>query len=178
MNPPSRLLIGLAAAALLAGNPATGQEKKETAPKPPHPHPGCHIWAGLYAGIPEGAAAGSAGEAKKPADAERHERLLKKLAKAFARSRFSLIGETAQSVQDEYETWVVPSEEFFLKIDCQGPVPGDVEKGVLLHLQLWQKEHVILKTDAILRRKPLFIAGPKWRDGNLILVIESGEPAP
>ncbi|MCB1078127.1 MAG: hypothetical protein KDM64_09905, partial [Verrucomicrobiae bacterium] len=73
----------------------------------------------------------------------------------------------------EYECWIVPSKQLFLKLDSLGL--HEDKTGVHLHLQLWQEKHVILKTDAILRRDPVFIAGPNWGDGRLILVLKLGK---
>ena len=65
---------------------------------------------------------------------------------------------------------MVPSKDVFLKIDSKGRTEkGD---GVNLHLQLWQKKNVLLKTDIVLRKEPIFITGPKWGNGRLIMVVE------
>jgi len=54
-----------------------------------------------------------------------------------------------------------------------GASPG----GVNLHLQFWQDQQVLVKTDAVLREgSPLFIGGPKWRDGQLIFVLMLTKP--
>jgi hypothetical protein len=97
--------------------------------------------------------------------------LVSQLAKAFPEmGHFELVGESTCAVYKEYECWLVPSKQLFLKLDSLGPQPG--ESGVHLHVQLWQQKHVILKTDAILRQRPVFIAGPKWGDGRLVMVLK------
>lgn len=92
-----------------------------------------------------------------------------KLAKVFPWKHFEIVGQHTQDVFREYESWVVPSADLFLKVDSKGPDAGG---GVHLHLQFWRQEQVLLKTDALLRPKsPLFISGPKWRDGQLLFVL-------
>ena len=63
----------------------------------------------------------------------------------------------------------MPTKEVFLKIDSLGSAKG---KGLRLNLQLWQDKNVLVKTETILRKEPLFIAGPDWGDGRLIMVVE------
>jgi hypothetical protein len=80
-----------------------------------------------------------------------------------------VLGEHLQDVFREYESWVVPSKDLFLKVDSKGPAPGG---GVNLHLQFWRDQQVLVKTDAVLRPgSPLFIGGPRWREGRLIFVL-------
>lgn len=95
--------------------------------------------------------------------------LTDRLAKAFPFTDFEILGQHTQDVFREYESWVVPSPELFLKVDSKGPAEGG---GLNLHLQFWRQQTVLVKTDTILRTgSPLFIRGPKWRDGQLIFVL-------
>lgn len=42
-----------------------------------------------------------------------------------------------------------------------------------LDLQFWREQQVLIKTDTVLREgSPLFIGGPKWRDGRLLFVLQ------
>ncbi len=93
-----------------------------------------------------------------------------RLARVFQQWRhFEVLGQHTQDVFREYESWVVPSTDLFLKVDSKGPDSGG---GIHLHLQFWRQEQVLLKTDALLRpQSPLFISGPKWRDGQLLFVL-------
>ncbi len=92
-----------------------------------------------------------------------------RLAKVFPYTQFEIIGQHVQDVFREYESWVVPSRDLFLKIDSKGPAQGG---GMNLHLQVWREQQVLVKTDAVLRTgSPLFISGPKWRDGQLLFVL-------
>jgi hypothetical protein len=85
-------------------------------------------------------------------------------------THFEIIGQHVQDVFREYESWVVPSRDLFLKIDSKGPAP---DGGMNLHLQVWREQQVLVKTDAVLHPgSPLFIGGPKWRDGQLLFVLD------
>ncbi|MCB1227348.1 MAG: hypothetical protein KDK99_16140 [Verrucomicrobiales bacterium] len=96
--------------------------------------------------------------------------LAARLGKAFPQRHFEILGDHTQDVFREYESWVVPSADLFLKVDSKGPAEGG---GVALHLQFWQEDQVLVKTDAVLRpESPLFIAGPKWRKGRLLFVLQ------
>ena len=119
------------------------------------------LWAGVFLADPKSEA---------PPRNEKVVHLIEQLGKAFPEDAFTLIGETTQAVFSEYESWVVPSRDLFLKIDSKGV--ADSGDGVHLHLQLWQKKNVLLKTDAILRRRPLFIECPKWQNGRAVMVLE------
>jgi hypothetical protein len=93
----------------------------------------------------------------------------RRLEEAFGYQHFLLMGEHTQPVLAEFASYVVPSEELYMKIDCE----GQVEDGLGLQLQLWREESVIVKTDVILRdHSPVLIAGPKWGEDQLFFVVE------
>lgn len=96
-------------------------------------------------------------------------RLNERLGKIFPFKHFEILGQHRQDIFREYESWVVPSRDLFLKIDSKGPAD---EGGVNLHLQVWREQQVLVKSDVILRSgSPLFIGGPAWKDGRLIFVL-------
>ena len=96
-------------------------------------------------------------------------KLDQRLAKVFPFKHFEILGQHRQDIFREYESWVVPSRDLFMKIDSKGPAD---KEGVNLHLQVWHKHQVLVKSDAILRKdSPLFIGGPPWKQGRLIFVL-------
>ncbi len=96
--------------------------------------------------------------------------LPRRLARVFPYKHYEVLGEHNQVIFRQYESWVVPSKDLFLKVDSKGAAPHG---GINVHLQFWQGQQVLVKTDAVLRpNSPLFIAGPKWRHGRLIFVVE------
>jgi hypothetical protein len=93
-----------------------------------------------------------------------------RLSKAFpAYSSFELIGQQHQDIMRQYESWVVPSKDIFLKLDSKG---HDESGGLKLDLQFWREQQILVKTDLVLQKEsPLFIGGPKWREGQVIFVL-------
>ena len=92
-----------------------------------------------------------------------------RLGKVFPYQRFEILGQHLQDVFREYESWVVPTKDLLLKVDSKGPADGG---GMNLHLQFWRDQQVLVKTDAVLKEgSPLFIGGPKWREGQLLFVL-------
>jgi hypothetical protein len=95
--------------------------------------------------------------------------ITKRLSKVFPYERYEILGQHLQDVFREYESWVVPTKDLFLKVDSKGP---SEDGGMNLHLQFWRDQQVLVKTDAVLKpASPLFIGGPKWRDGQLVFVL-------
>lgn len=95
--------------------------------------------------------------------------LTERLAKVFSFTRFEIIGQHTQDIFRQYESWVVPSKDLFVKLDSKGPAK---EGGINLNLQFWREQTVLVKTDTVLRENsPLFIGGPKWKDGRLLFVV-------
>jgi hypothetical protein len=125
------------------------------------------VWGALvYATNEKGAAKAVKAEGK---DAEDFPDLAKRLGKVFPYSQFDLLGQHTQVVFREYESWVVPSKDVFLKVDSKGAAANG---GLNLHVQFWQGQQVLVKTDTLLQpNSPLFIGGPKWREGQLIFVL-------
>lgn len=96
-------------------------------------------------------------------------KLEERLGKVFPFKHFEILGQHQQDIFREYESWVVPSRDLFLKIDSKGPAD---QGGVKLHLQVWREQQVLVKSDAVLRAgSPLFIGGPPWKEGRLIFVL-------
>ncbi|MCF7789603.1 MAG: hypothetical protein K9N47_26000 [Prosthecobacter sp.] len=96
-------------------------------------------------------------------------KLNERLGRVFPYKHFEILGQHRQDIFREYESWVVPSRELFMKIDSKGPAD---KGGVNLHLQVWREQQVLVKSDAVLRKdSPLFIGGPPWKEGRLIFVL-------
>lgn len=124
-----------------------------------------HVWGALIFATND-AAQLTGTQGKAPADIPN---LNERLAKAFPFKHFEIIGQHRQDIFREYESWVVPSRDLFMKIDSKGPADNG---GVNLHLQVWREQQVLVKSDAVLRKdSPLFIGGPPWKNGRLIFVL-------
>lgn len=161
------LVVLTGAAQAQTAPPAPAPEAARPTPKPlpvAKPATDGKVWGALIFATDTPAAGGST--EKPPASLAD---LPQRLGKVFPYKRYEILGQHLQDVFREYESWVVPSKDLFLKVDSKGPAEGG---GVNLHLQFWRDQQVLVKTDAILRSgSPLFIGGPKWRDGQLIFVL-------
>lgn len=82
------------------------------------------------------------------------------------------IGRDVSPLLRSYESWsqpLKPSEEVMLRVEAQGQ---PTKKSAQLDLELWLSQKKILKMDAKLEdTKPLYVLGPEWRDGRLIIAI-------
>lgn len=145
---------------------ATAQDVASTpvSPSPKHATDG-HVWGALVFATNNADQLTGATVAAHVDLPKLHERL----AKVFPFKHFEILGQHRQDIFREYESWVVPSRDLFMKIDSKGPAENN---GVNLHLQVWRQHQVLVKSDAVLRKNsPLFIGGPPWKDGRLIFVL-------
>ena len=82
---------------------------------------------------------------------------------------FQLLGDRTEPVLTAYESWVVPTREFFYKVDYKGKTSAG---HTMLGLQVWHEKKVLVKTDANVKPgNPIVIQGPKWGEGQVIFVI-------
>jgi hypothetical protein len=92
---------------------------------------------------------------------------------------YRLLGEDTQPLLRSYESWgepLKPSDEVLVRLEAQGPSTAD---NVVLDVELWLARKKILKADARLERdKPLFMLGPEWRGGHLIIAVSLAPPDP
>jgi hypothetical protein len=83
------------------------------------------------------------------------------------------LGSDKQPVFRSYENWLSPlkpSETILLSFESSG---RSNDGGMRLDLELWQHKRKVMKSDPVLRKgRPLFILGPKWRGGTLIIAVE------
>jgi hypothetical protein len=102
-----------------------------------------------------------------------------KLLTAEERLRFKhygILGQDIQPLLRSYESWAQPfksSSEVLVRFEARSaPTAASTELG----LELWLSRKKILKTDASLRaNQPLFVLGPEWRGGRLIIGVSLAE---
>ena len=86
---------------------------------------------------------------------------------------YGLLGSDTQPVWRSYTNWASPmkgSEEILLSFEPNSQAGA---AGVRLDLELWQSKRKVMKTTQSLKTgKWLYIAGPEWRNGRLIVGIE------
>lgn len=86
----------------------------------------------------------------------------------FGYNQFRLLGQKKKSVVTGTEDWLVPSREFFLRVDTKNPLPN----GYALGLNLMRDDHVLVSADVKLsRERPLYIRGPFVGEGQLLILL-------
>jgi hypothetical protein len=139
------------------------------------PEDGAKLDGRVWVGMVFASAAGGAGPGEVVEMGAEEEALFEglkgRLGRAYERAglvEFALLGSHEQDLYRAYESWLVPSEAFFVKIDSGG-WRGD---ELRVHVQLWHEKDVLVKTDAMLGRdRPVLISGPAWRGGRLVFAV-------
>ncbi len=86
----------------------------------------------------------------------------------FGYNEFRVLGQKRKTVTKGTEDWLVPSRQFFLRVDTKNPIAG----GYSLGLELLEDDRVIVEAEVKLsRERPLFIRGPFVGQGQLIIVL-------
>ena len=86
----------------------------------------------------------------------------------FGYNEFRMLGQKSKFVAKGTEDWLVPSRQFFLRVDTKNAVAG----GYALGLELRKEDRVIVEADVKLNReRPLFIRGPFVGQGQLIILL-------
>jgi hypothetical protein len=90
------------------------------------------------------------------------------LRRTFGYRQFSLIGQSRKTLNSGEENWLARSKHFSLHVDARGAT----QDGYRLKLTLFQDRHVLLETDATLKKSsPLVIKGPQIGNGQLLLLL-------
>lgn len=85
---------------------------------------------------------------------------------------YRTLGQDVQPLLRSYESWaqpLKPSDEILVKFEARS-LP--TETLTALDLELWLSRKKVMKTDARLEGdRPLFVLGPEWRGGRLIISV-------
>ena len=101
-----------------------------------------------------------------PAALEKFASAIKKI---FGYNSLYLLGEKKRALVSGGEEWLVPSKDFFFKVQClsQGAT------SYTLRIELYRDKSLLLTTEAKLAKDaPLYIRGPAWGTGQLIFLLE------
>lgn len=87
-------------------------------------------------------------------------------------THYRIMGHEVQSLLRSYENWAQPlrpSDEILVRFEARSKPTKEATK---LDLELWLSRKKILKADVRLEGdRPLFILGPEWRGGRLIIGV-------
>lgn len=85
---------------------------------------------------------------------------------------YRLLGEEIQPLLRSYESWAQPlrpSDEVLVRFEARSQPTKETTE---LNLDFWLARKKVLKTDASLEgNRPLFVLGPEWRGGRLIIAV-------
>lgn len=90
---------------------------------------------------------------------------------------YRLLGQDVQPLLRSYESWaqpLKPSDEVLVRFEARSrPTP----ESTALDLELWLSRKKVLKMDVRLQGdRPLFMLGPEWRGGRLIIGVALAPP--
>lgn len=99
--------------------------------------------------------------------------------KALRFTHYRAMGAESKTIFRSYENWaqpLKPSDEVLVRFETRlEPSPNEVP----LNLELWLSRKKILKSDITLKSgQPLYILGPEWRGGRLIIAVELAPKKP
>lgn len=87
-------------------------------------------------------------------------------------SHYRILGQDVQPLLRSYESWaqpLKPSDEVMVRFEARS---RPTKQATGLDLELWLNLKKVLKTDARLEGdRPLFVLGPEWRGGRLIIAV-------
>ncbi len=96
-----------------------------------------------------------------------------RLQRIFGYSQFEVIGAATEKIGDKSESWLVPSRNFWLEVKARRINSKEASGGYLLNLLFFQDKRPILETEAKLAPgSPLFIRGPQYGRGQVIIVLK------
>ena len=122
------------------------------------------IWSGLVL-------ATNAADPKEPPTELRE--FAGRLKRVFGYNQFQLAGSAANVIDDDGESWLVPSKNFSLNVRARPATSKEARGGYLLNLQLFHDQRPLVDTEAKLAPgSPLFIRGPACGKGHIIIVLQ------
>jgi hypothetical protein len=121
---------------------------------------GDRIWAALILATKENPPAAT------PAALEKFAGPIKRI---FGYNSLYLLGERKRDLFFGGEEWLVPTKDFFFKVEC-------LSQGVAsytLRIELYHEKSLLMTTEAKLAKDaPIYIRGPAWGRGQLIFLLE------
>ena len=95
----------------------------------------------------------------------------KQIARIFGYKQLRVLGQAQKKIKTGEEDWLLPSKQFYVKVDTKNPIPN----GYLVNLQLYQENKMLVEANVKLARgNPLYIRGPQVGNGQLIIALQVG----
>ena len=96
-----------------------------------------------------------------------------KLKRMFGYTQFELAGSATEEIDELTENWLVPSPIFPLSVTARRTTSKEARGGYLLNLKIFQQNRQVADTEVKLApNSPLFIRGPLYGKGQIIIVLQ------
>lgn len=99
---------------------------------------------------------------------------LRKVTKLEPYETFVKLGSVEQDILKGYKSWAQPingSQALMLTFQPQASIKES--RKLRLDVEYWQKSKMTLRWDRVFEvGKRVYLIGPRWRDGNLIVTVE------
>jgi hypothetical protein len=96
-----------------------------------------------------------------------------RLKKVFGYNQFELAGSATEEIDELTENWLLPSPVFPLSVTARRAVSREVRGGYVLNMKVFQgKEHVVDTEVKLAPGSPLFIRGPLYGKGQIIIALQ------
>ncbi len=99
---------------------------------------------------------------------------LRKVSKLKPYRNFVRLGSVKQHILKGYKSWAQPirnAQALMLTFQPQASIKES--RKLRLDVEYWQKSKMALRWDRVFEvGKRVYLVGPKWRDGNLIITVE------
>ena len=93
------------------------------------------------------------------------------LQQVFGFLHYRLLKEQDFSLHNEWEQWFMPRRDFFVRIEPLHREPGQPK---MIDYEIYKDGFIVVKgTYEVHEETPLFVNGPDFRRGRLILVLEA-----
>jgi hypothetical protein len=96
-----------------------------------------------------------------------------RLKRVFGYTQFELVGSATEEIDELSENWLVPSPIFPLSVRARRATSKEARGGYLLNLQFFQQKRPVVDSEVKLAPgSPLFIRGPQYGKGQVIIVLQ------
>ncbi len=95
-----------------------------------------------------------------------------RIKKIFGYNQFEILGSRTETIDDDVERWLVPTDHFWLNVKARHASAKEARGGYLLNLELFHDKRSLVETEAKLAPdSPLFIRGPLHARGQILVVL-------
>lgn len=96
-----------------------------------------------------------------------------RLKRVFGYNQFEIKGSTTKPIDADGESWLIPSNNFWLSVRARRALSKEARGGYLLDVHLYLNNRPLVATETKLAPgSPLFIRGPMCGKGQLIIVLQ------